>query len=218
MKVRRWRVELMKDGHAVMQAYLDSRTAAENAAREWIEYYPARTVVVSEAGPDGKWWARYLYQLQRRSGKVAWSVERLTFRRKEMLGGMEGTAKPRAGRGVTMTRELAWAAATDAATRHARAARRTRWNRADLYVAVQTFKRLWPQGQTEPLAELEAGDPSCGCAPPAVSWVTLGLSVATTAALGVVAFQTWKVLRGAQQVLEVVDTVHGAVKRLAGTT
>ena len=43
-----------------------------------------------------------------------------------------------------MTRELAWAAASDAADRNARKHGRKRWSREDLEVAATEFDRLWP--------------------------------------------------------------------------
>ena len=47
---------------------------------------------------------------------------------------------------ITMTRDLAWAAATDAANRQAR---RTHWpdlawTELDYNLAARTFERLWP--------------------------------------------------------------------------
>ena len=46
---------------------------------------------------------------------------------------------------IEMTRELAWGASIDAATRQARKSGRKRWNRSDRDLAVETFERLWPK-------------------------------------------------------------------------
>jgi hypothetical protein len=43
-----------------------------------------------------------------------------------------------------MTRELAWAAATDAGNRHMRKHGRSKWNHEDSNVAAKEFARLWP--------------------------------------------------------------------------
>lgn len=45
---------------------------------------------------------------------------------------------------ITMTREIAWAAAWDAGNRHMRQGGRTRWNKSDYNAAVREFNRLWP--------------------------------------------------------------------------
>lgn len=45
---------------------------------------------------------------------------------------------------MRLTRDLAWAAATDAANRQMRKAGRTAWSEADYDLAVTTFNRLWP--------------------------------------------------------------------------
>jgi len=45
---------------------------------------------------------------------------------------------------VTMTRELAWAAATDAGNRNMRKHGRSKWNHEDSNVAAKEFARLWP--------------------------------------------------------------------------
>ena len=46
---------------------------------------------------------------------------------------------------ITMTRELAWAAATDAAFTNMRNAGRLVWDIEDRSVAAVTFYRLWPE-------------------------------------------------------------------------
>jgi len=46
---------------------------------------------------------------------------------------------------MKMTRELAWAAATDAANISARKANRSVWSEEDYNTAVETFNRLWPE-------------------------------------------------------------------------
>lgn len=45
---------------------------------------------------------------------------------------------------LTMTRDLAWAAAMDEANRSMRRGGRKAWSREDYNVAVDTFNRLWP--------------------------------------------------------------------------
>ncbi len=45
---------------------------------------------------------------------------------------------------VTMTYDLAMAAAKDAANARMRKAGRTKWNRADYNHMVRVFNRLWP--------------------------------------------------------------------------
>jgi len=45
---------------------------------------------------------------------------------------------------VTLTRALAWAAATDEANRHMRRNGRSAWNEDDYNVACEAFYRLWP--------------------------------------------------------------------------
>lgn len=45
---------------------------------------------------------------------------------------------------ITLTRELAYAAATDAANRQMRKAGRMRWNKDDYNLAASEFERLWP--------------------------------------------------------------------------
>ena len=45
---------------------------------------------------------------------------------------------------TAMTRELVWAAATDAGNRSMHKAARTKWSRADYNAAVREFNRLWP--------------------------------------------------------------------------
>jgi hypothetical protein len=45
---------------------------------------------------------------------------------------------------MTLTRDLAWSAATDAGNRSMRAAGRTAWDENDYDVAAQEFGRLWP--------------------------------------------------------------------------
>jgi hypothetical protein len=47
---------------------------------------------------------------------------------------------------MTMTRQIAWAAATDAGNLSMRKAGRTAWSRKDYNVAVRTFNKLWPVG------------------------------------------------------------------------
>lgn len=46
---------------------------------------------------------------------------------------------------MEMTREIAWAAATDAAVRQAKKNGRKRWSLADRNLAAETFERLWPE-------------------------------------------------------------------------
>jgi hypothetical protein len=46
---------------------------------------------------------------------------------------------------LEMDRELARAAATDAANRQMRAAGRKVWSREDYDLACETFARLWPE-------------------------------------------------------------------------
>ncbi len=46
---------------------------------------------------------------------------------------------------TTLTRALAWAAATDAANRHMKRAGRTVWNLEDWKLAAAEFARLWPE-------------------------------------------------------------------------
>ena len=48
---------------------------------------------------------------------------------------------------VTLTRELAWAAATDEGNRSMRKGGRSKWNEEDYNVAVETFNELWPDEQ-----------------------------------------------------------------------
>jgi len=45
---------------------------------------------------------------------------------------------------VKLTRDLAWAAATDAANRRMRQQGRTAWDEDDYALAVATLSRLWP--------------------------------------------------------------------------
>lgn len=45
---------------------------------------------------------------------------------------------------MRLTRELAYAAARDAANAHARKHGRAAWNAADYGVCAETFDRLWP--------------------------------------------------------------------------
>jgi len=66
-----------------------------------------------------------------------------TFRK--AMRGTGKTSKMSANPRITMTRELAWAGATDAANRNMRKAKRTKWSRADYNIAVRTFKKLWPK-------------------------------------------------------------------------
>lgn len=49
-----------------------------------------------------------------------------------------------AGNVITLTRDLAWAAATDAGNRRMRKAGRTAWSEEDYGVATREFDRLWP--------------------------------------------------------------------------
>jgi hypothetical protein len=51
---------------------------------------------------------------------------------------------------MTITRQIAWAAATDAANRSMRLDGRTAWNEDDYDVAAETFRRLWPEAQEKP--------------------------------------------------------------------
>lgn len=44
-----------------------------------------------------------------------------------------------------LTRELAWAASTDAGNRAMRKAGRAAWSKDDYNAAVREFDRLWPQ-------------------------------------------------------------------------
>lgn len=45
---------------------------------------------------------------------------------------------------ITITRRIAWAAATDAGNRSMRDAGRTAWSQEDYDAAVAEFYRLWP--------------------------------------------------------------------------
>lgn len=56
------------------------------------------------------------------------------------------TAKPvsRRARAIVLTREIAWAASTDAGNRAMRHGGRTAWSREDYNAAVAEFDRLWP--------------------------------------------------------------------------
>ncbi len=63
-----------------------------------------------------------------------------------------------------MTRELAIAAATDAANRHMRQAHRQHWNRADFHEMARIFLRLNPmlcECCSEPAGEGNALCPAC---------------------------------------------------------
>ena len=62
---------------------------------------------------------------------------------------------------LVMTRELAIDAATDAANRRMRAARRSHWNRTDFHLMAQTFLRLNPM-RCECCGE-PAGEGNCLC-------------------------------------------------------
>lgn len=54
---------------------------------------------------------------------------------------------------VRLTREMAWSAARDAATRNARKHGRAEWNEDDLACAAAEFDRLWtPEMETQPQA------------------------------------------------------------------
>ena len=46
-----------------------------------------------------------------------------------------------------MDRKLAWAAATDAGNRSARAGGRVAWNEDDKRAACAEFRRLWPESR-----------------------------------------------------------------------
>lgn len=46
---------------------------------------------------------------------------------------------------ITLTRQLAWAAATDAGNASMRQAGRTKWSRKDYNTAARTFNELWPE-------------------------------------------------------------------------
>lgn len=46
---------------------------------------------------------------------------------------------------LTITRGIAWAAATDAGNRSMRTAGRNGWNRSDYNTAARTFNTLWPE-------------------------------------------------------------------------
>lgn len=50
---------------------------------------------------------------------------------------------------MTLTRALAWAAATDAANASMKAAGRAAWNADDYAVACATFGRLWPERKVD---------------------------------------------------------------------
>lgn len=45
---------------------------------------------------------------------------------------------------ITLTRQIAWAASTDAGNAAMRRGGRTSWSAEDYNVAVDTFNRLWP--------------------------------------------------------------------------
>lgn len=45
---------------------------------------------------------------------------------------------------IQLTRDLAWAAATDAGNRSMRQAGRTKWSQRDYNAAIREFDRLWP--------------------------------------------------------------------------
>ncbi len=45
---------------------------------------------------------------------------------------------------MTLTQDLAWAAATDAGNRSMRAAARSVWSEEDFNAAAREFNRLWP--------------------------------------------------------------------------
>lgn len=50
---------------------------------------------------------------------------------------------------MILTREIAWAAATDAGDRSMRKAGRKAWNEEDLLAAAEEFARLWPEGECQ---------------------------------------------------------------------
>lgn len=52
--------------------------------------------------------------------------------------------------GITLTRQIAWAAATDAGNRSMRKAGRTSWTEEDFNTAAKEFDRLWPQEKENP--------------------------------------------------------------------
>lgn len=52
-----------------------------------------------------------------------------------------------------MTREIAWAAATDAANKAMRKAGRGKWSLADYNLAVRTFNKFWPSEEDAAMAE-----------------------------------------------------------------
>lgn len=56
----------------------------------------------------------------------------------------------------TMTRDLAWAAAQDAANVQMRAAGRSKWSPEDYALAVREFDRLWPEERDYTPARLAA--------------------------------------------------------------
>lgn len=54
---------------------------------------------------------------------------------------------------MKMTRDIAWAAATDAADKNMRDNGRTSWNEEDWKVGACEFERLWPLGRDWPRTE-----------------------------------------------------------------
>lgn len=51
---------------------------------------------------------------------------------------------------ITLSRDLAWAAAQDAGCRAMRKANRTAWNVDDYNEAIRTFNRVWPENGNLP--------------------------------------------------------------------
>lgn len=49
------------------------------------------------------------------------------------------------GEMITLTRALAWAAATDEGNRSMRVAGRSKWSRKDYNAACRKFAELWPE-------------------------------------------------------------------------
>lgn len=78
-------------------------------------------------------------------------------------GYQTGYGSAAANPGMTLTREMAWAASTDAGNRSMRAGGRTKWSQQDFNAAAREFKRLWPEKRNPAKKgnqELEGGDGS----------------------------------------------------------